>query len=311
MTLSFPNVKRINDTFSSLLIVLIPLSFVIGYALKDEMPSLKWTAPHMLFTIMFCSVWGLRWRDFTKVREYKKIFASAIGGQFLVLPLIAYVLSLIFFGHEAAFGVGQLCVAASPAAISTIIWSSITGGNIALGVLLVGMHVLMVPFTAPVMLKIFVGKSVHVPLLPLFIKLMWSVFIPTIVAIVLYEKLENNEIKPVFGIWAKFGMLYMIVLNTSVAFSSVPLSLEMLKVFGVMGIQVALSYMCGMLVGLITKADRASKITLSYFFGMKNNGAALVMALSGFSLKATLPVAITIMWQQPMASILDRWWRRG
>ena len=299
-----------NEALSSALIVLIPLSFVAGYFSRSFMPSLKWTAPHMLFTIMFTSVWTLTFKDFAQVKNYGRIFLFGMTGQFVLLPLVAFAIASLFYGVGADYGVGHLCVAASPAAISTIIWSSITGGDIVLAIVLVGIHVLAIPFFAPFMLRLFLGKSVHFSLMALFVKLMWSVFIPTVLAVVLYEFFPKRELKPAFAIWAKLGMLYMIVLNTSVAFSSVPLTLSTFKVFFSVGLQVVLSYVMGALVGFLTGANRKQRITLSYFMGMKNNGAALVMALSGFSLGATLPVALTIMWQQPMASVFDRIWRR-
>ncbi len=302
--------SALNSFLSRWLIVLIPLSFVAGYAAKGWMPHLKWTAPHMLFTIMFASTWGLRWRDFARIGRYRKVYPLGMIGQFLVIPAVAYAIAHTMFGITSDYGVGQLCVAASPAAISTIIWSSITGGDVALGVLLVGTHVLTVPFVAPLMLKLLIGKAVHVPIKALFVKLMWSVFIPTILAVSIYEKRPNDRIKPGLSAWAKLGMLYMIVLNTSVALSSVPFNTELLKVLAAMGIQVATSYAAGFLLGIITSSPRDVRITLSYFLGMKNNGAALVMALSGFSPAATLPAAVTIMWQQPLASIFDRLWRR-
>ncbi len=289
--------------------MLIPASFVVGYLSRGFMPALKWTAPHMLFTIMFSSTWGLRRSDFAKLRHYRRLFAWGMVGQFFLIPAVAYGVAILFFGMASPYGVGQLCVAASPAAISTIIWSSITGGDVALGVILVGSHVLTIPFVAPVMLKLLVGKSVHVPLGSLFVKLMWSVFIPTLLAVFLYERRPEDRLKPLFSLWAKVGMLYMIVLNTSVAFSSVPLGIAMLRVFVAVGIQVVASYLLGVAVGLISGASRGERITLSYFMGMKNNGAALVMALSGFSPEATLPAALTITWQQPLASIIDRVWR--
>ncbi len=303
--------SRINDLLSSYLVVLIPLSFVVGYLSKGFMPHLKWTAAHMLFTIMFTSTWGLRWGDFTKVKEYLRPYLLGIGGQLVVIPLVAYLISMLMFGEKSVWFYGQMCVAASPAAISAIIWTSISGGNVALAVLLVGTHVLMVPFVAPVMLKLFVGKTVQVPLAKLFLNLMWAVFIPTILSVSLYQRSGRDDVKPAFSAWAKFGMLYMIVLNTSVAFASVPISFRFVSVFAAMALQVAASYASGIAMGLLTGADRGTRIALSYFMGMKNNGAGLVMALSSFPMASTLPVALTIMCQQPAASILDRLWRRN
>ncbi|NPA15216.1 MAG: hypothetical protein GXO44_01555 [Deferribacteres bacterium] len=302
-------IEKADETLGKNLIFLIPACFVIGYLTKSFMPQLKWSATYVLFTIMFASTYGLRWADFFSLGERKNLIITGIMGQIFLLPLIAHIISITFYSPDSPWRVGHLCVAASPAAISTIIWSRISKGDVALGVVLVGLHVILVPFLAPVILKIFVGKSAHVPLFALFIKLFLSVFVPTIAAVVLYERHKTETPKPFFSAWAKLGMLYMIVLNTSVAFSAVPLSLHMLKLLGIMAIQVSCFYLTGICVGRLLKTPEKAQITFSYFMGMKNNGAALVMALSGFPLKATLPVALAIMCQQPLASFIDRYWR--
>lgn len=151
--------QKINEKFSSLLIFLIPLSFVVGYFTRGFMPHLKWTAPHMLFTIMFTSVWSLRWGDFVEIKKYKSAFALGMLGQLLLLPLVAILIAEVFFGVSEPYGVGQLCVSVSPAAISTIIWSSITGGDIALGIVLVGAHVFDNPFLRSFCTKAYFGKK--------------------------------------------------------------------------------------------------------------------------------------------------------
>lgn len=303
-------IQKIDLFLGKNLIILIPACFVLGYISKKFMPNLKWTAVYMLFTIMFASTYGLRWKDFIELGTKKKLIISGLLGQILFLPFISNLLSHIFYNQGSYWTIGHLCVAASPAAISTIIWSRISEGDVALGVVLVGINVLMIPFLAPLILKVYLGKSIQVPVMTLFWKLLFSVFIPTILAVLIYEKQETDKPKTFLSAWAKLGMLYMIVLNTSVAFASVPINLEMIKVFLGMFTQVASFYLTGALMGKLLKAHDKAKITLSYFMGMKNNGVALVMALSGFPQEATFPVALAIMCQQPIASFLDRYWHK-
>jgi predicted Na+-dependent transporter len=141
-------------------------------------------------------------------------------------------------------------------------------------------------------------------------KLFIAVLLPTILAVICYELRPSETLKPSMGVIAKVGMLYMIILNTSVAALNTPLSMKVLFVLGIMALQVSLFYATGALAGRLLSISSESKITLTYYLGMKNNGAALVMALAGFPPQSTLPVALAIACQQPMASIIDRLWRR-
>ena len=305
-------IEELDRRFSSVLIFLIPLAFVVGYFCKGFLPPYKGSATPALFIIMFCSTFGLKFSDFLKLGENGPPIAVGILLQLLALPLIAYGVAHLFYStaQESQLIIGHLCVSTAPAAISTIIWSRITGGNIALAVMVVGIHVLLVPFTAPLTLKLLVGGG-HVPMLALSIRLFVAVLLPTVTAVAMYRYLDPERVKPLFASIAKLGMLYMIVLNTSVAAATTPISWQVLRVMGIMAIQVTLFYSVGFLAGWLFKFSSQSRLTLTYFLGMKNNGAALVMALAGFSAKSSLPVAIAIACQQPIASIIDRVWRKN
>ena len=302
-------IEKTDEALASFLIILIPLSFPVGYLLRYLMPRYTWTATPVLFAIMFCSTYGLTWHAFLHPQEHLKPLITGITLQLTALPLIALGVTSLFYHHHPLWQVGHLCVAASPAAISTIIWSRISGGDVALGILAVGAHVFLIPIAAPLILKLTVGKSVAVPILPLAQKLFVAVLLPTILALTAYHIKPMDELKPLMGIVAKTGMLYMIVLNTSVAALNTPISTKVLFVFGIMALQVSLFYATGTLTGHLLRLPTKSRITLTYYLGMKNNGAALVMALAGFPPQATLPVALAIACQQPIASIIDRLWR--
>ena len=305
-------IEEFDKRFSSVLIFLIPLAFVVGYYCKGFLPPYKGSATPALFVIMFCSTFGLRFSDFLELGENGPPIAVGILLQLLVLPIIAFGVAHLFYSpvKELQFIIGHLCVSTAPAAISTIIWSRITGGNIALAVMVVGIHVLLVPFTAPLTLKLLVGGG-HVPMLALSIRLFIAVLLPTVFSVSMYRYLDVNKVKPLFASVAKLGMLYMIVLNTSVAASTTPLSWQVARVMGIMAIQVSLFYLVGFLTGRLCRFSPQSRLTLTYFLGMKNNGAALVMALAGFTAKSSLPVAIAIACQQPIASVIDRVWRKN
>ncbi len=305
-------IEEFDKRLSSLLIFLIPLAFVIGYFCKGFLPSYKESATPALFVIMFCSTFGLKFSDFVELGENGPPIIVGILLQLFALPLVAYCVAHLFYSvpNESELIIGHLCVSTAPAAISTIIWSRITGGNIALAVIVVGIHVLLVPLTAPLTLKLLVGGG-HVPMQALSIRLFIAVLLPTITAVSLYPYLNPEKVKPLFGSIAKLGMLYMIVLNTSVAASTTPLSLEVARVMGIMAVQVSIFYAVGFWAGKLFRFSPQSRLTLTYFLGMKNNGAALVMALAGFSAKSSLPVAIAIACQQPIASVIDRVWRRN
>ncbi len=299
------DIDKFNNFLSRSLIVLIPVSFVIGYLLKPIGLKFKWTAYPMLFSIMYTSSYGLRMKNFVEITKFKKPFFFALMTQLVVLPVISVIVTEIFYPRGFSFTYGHYALSLAPSAISTIIWSRISGGNIPLSTILVGAHALIVPYYTPIALKIMTGKLVRFSASKLLFDLLITVFIPTSLAIITYNPKMELKTESLFGIWSKIGLLYMIVLNTAIAFDVVAINLTIIKVFIVTGIQILLSFLVGYMIGKILKLDDASKLTLTYYTGMKNNGAGFVIIFAGFPYEAIFPLASAMMWQQPLASVIN------
>lgn len=299
------DINKINNKLSRSLIILIPLSFVLGYLLRPLGLKFKWTAYPVLFSIMFASSYGLRLKNFLEIAKFKKTFFFALMTQLVVLPVISIIVTEVFYPGGSNFIYGHYSLALAPSAISTIIWSRISGGNIPLSTILVGAHALIVPYYTPIALKVMTGKLVRFSASKLLFDLLITVFVPTSLAIITYNPKIEVKTKDVFGIWSKIGLLYMIVLNTAIAFDVVAINLTIIKVFIVTGIQILLSFLVGYMMGKILKLDDASKLTLTYYTGMKNNGAGFVIIFAGFPYEAIFPLASAMMWQQPLASIIN------
>ena len=298
-------IERINEKLSQFLIILIPLSFFVGHSLRGWGLKHKWTAYPVLFSIMFASSYGLKIKNFLEVKNYKKSFLVSLFAQLFILPITSIIVTSLFYKSRFNFTYGHYALALAPSAISTIIWSRISNGNIPLATTLVGAHAIIVPYFTPIALKILTGKTLKFSAQKLFLDLFVTVFAPTVLAILTYNPKVEVKTKSVFGVWSKIGLLYMIILNTAIAFDVVPINLTLLKVFLVTGILIMLAFFVGYLIGKILKLDEPSKITITYYMGMKNNGAGFVIIFAGFPHEAIFPLAAAMMWQQPLASIIN------
>ncbi|MNO99001.1 hypothetical protein D3C76_907630 [compost metagenome] len=78
----------------------------------------------------------------------------------------------------------------------------------------------------------------------------------------------------------------------------------MLLVIPSVFILVIISYIIGYYgTNLLRNPDRELKVTLSYAAGMRNISLGMVLAMSYFSPKASVPVVLGIMVQQPIATL--------
>lgn len=300
---------RIDEKLSKSLIVLIPISFVAGYFLKPWGPRFKDSAYLMLFSIMFASSYGLRFKSLLKVKDNRGIIIIGLFTQFIILPIISVAIVKIFYsGNNLNYSYGHYCLALAPSAISTIIWSRISKGNLPLATVLVSTQALLTPYVTPLILKAITGKMIAFNAIKILLDLVITVFTPTILAMATYSKKLEERTKRLFGIWSKLGMLYMITLNTSIAFNKILISSSLVEIFLFTGLQVSLSYLTGLLIGKILHLDTESKITVTYYMGMKNNGAGFIVVLAGFPYESLFPLASAMMWQQPIASVINLIW---
>jgi bile acid:Na+ symporter, BASS family len=66
---------------------------------------------------------------------------------------------------------------------------------------------------------------------------------------------------------------------------------------------VAIGYIIGYVAGRAVNADRATIVSIVYSTGMRNIATGLVIATGYFSYETAIPIALTMLFQQPFAAL--------
>ena len=112
--------------------------------------------PLALAIIMFSLGLGLTPDDFRRVATRPKAFGLGAFTQLALIPIVAYVLVLIF-DLPPELAVGVMILALCPGGVTANLLTKLAGGEVALSISLTGIISLVAVFTVPVLTAFFAG----------------------------------------------------------------------------------------------------------------------------------------------------------
>ncbi len=172
-------------------------------------------APICLAIIMFGLGLGLTIQDFTRVIKYPKDFFVGFFGQVILLPIIAFILIVIYpLPLEIAMGV--MIIAAAPGGVTSNILTKFANGDVALSVSLTAivslLSILTVPlvvFNSATFIGIDITKNISMPSIAL--KMFFVVTVPVIFGMVVRSLMTDFIISKTLLIQRLSVILFLIV----------------------------------------------------------------------------------------------------
>ena len=143
--------------------------------------------------------------------------------NFIVFPLIAYLLGILFFEEEEYLRLGLLLIGLLPTSGMTISWTAMAKGNVNAAIKMVVFGLLLGALLSPFYITLFLGESISVPLMQIFTQILVVVFLPTIAAFITQKLLIkgygkekfHQSIKPKFPLFTTLGVVLIIFVAIS------------------------------------------------------------------------------------------------
>lgn len=241
-------------------------------------------APVALGVVMLSLGLSLRLIDFRRVLQYPRAMVVALGFQVLMLPLICFLLVLLF-RLPPELAVGMMLLAASPGGPIANVFSHLADGDLALNISLTALNSVLSIVTLPLVvmaaLAYFMDDGRVVP--PQFAKVMQVfavILLPVAIGMLIRAVrpgLAERLGKPV-KLLAVIFLLIVALMAVQMAWRTV---LDNFAVLGGCILAFALiSLLLGYWVPRLARLDHRQSIAISMEIGLHNGALAIAIALS-------------------------------
>ena len=255
---------------------------------------------YLLGIVMFGMGLTLKPQDFKVVFSRPKEIIIGFLAQFILMPLIAFVL-IKTFRLPPELAVGVMLVGTCPGGTSSNVMTYMSKGDVALSVGMTIVSTIFAPILTPLLTKFYIGQVVDVQVMAMFLSIVKVVLIPIVLGLIInhfFGKVTEALVKvlPAVSTLAIVAIVAAVVSASSAKLLNA-LNTSLMIVFVVM-LHNLLGYATGYGVGKLLRLKQTKCRALSIEVGMQNSGLATGLAAAHFAQYplATIPGAVFSTW---------------
>lgn len=301
-------VKRICDLISSFMGVIILLSAVLALYFPSYFSFLSPSIINpMLGVVMLGMGLTLNPSDFKTVFSRPKDVIAGCAAQFVVMPLLALLLTKAF-SLPVEIALGVVLVGCCPGGTASNVITYLSKGDLSLSVAMTTVSTLLAPFLTPFLTWALIGETVDVDVVSMFLSIFFVVILPVALGLTIQRFLPRltkvvSTYLPSFSVLV-IALIVMIVvsLNSAKLLSCGALVVLVVVLHNIMGL--ALGYA----VAKSLRMSGAKARAVSVEVGMQNSGLASSLALTSFAQYplAAVPGAVFSVWHNISGAIVAR-----
>lgn len=286
--------------------LIIPGSLVLGFLFANALQPMVEAVPYLFAYVTLTMAIGCGIGELWTVIRKPGVMIWTLILAHVLSPIIAYLLGVAIFGASSPYVVGLVLFTIIPLGVSTVLWVGMSGGSVPLVLAMVVLDSLLSPLVVPAGIHLFFDTAVNIELGPIMLDLFIIIVLPTAIGVLLNQFSGGriqDRVKPVAAPISKLCFVAVVMLNASAIAPYVEqLKQDMLKLVPVVIVLVGICYAIGFL-GTAKLKDRELQTTVSYATGMRNISLGIVLAMGYFSPLAAVPVVLSILVQQPLATL--------
>ena len=256
--------------------------------------------------------------DFLRVAKRPWAVATGVFLQFLVMPLVGYMLAK-GFGFSGELAAGCVLVGSVAGGTASNVIAFLAKADVALSVTMTCCSTLLSPFVTPLAMKVLAGRFVAIDAASMMVEILKVVVVP-IAAGALVHRLLKRQFDAhktlcdrVLSVLSMTGICFTILALTAPSrdtFASAGLAIVVAAV-----VHNTIGYVSGYwltrLVGRFAHMGEAEARTVAIEVGMQNGGMAGALSVSVLnSPVAALPANVFSIWMNFSGSGLANWWSR-
>lgn len=288
----------------AILVVLATLFSLYYPQVGSSLVKTSWVV-YILGIIMFGMGLNVKASDFKELFIRPKFVLIGIGAQFIIMPLIAYIL-VKGFNLPLGLAIGVVLVGTCPGGTSSNVITYLSKGDVALSVGITSCTTLLAPFMTPILTKLLIGQSIDVNVIAMFLSVVKVVIVPIVLGILAHKFLPKiaGLLKDVLPMVSTLGIVAIVIAVVSVSAEKIIANLGIIVLIIVC--HNLFGYLFGFLVGKSVTKDMAKIKALSVEVGMQNSGLATSLALTHFATQplTAVPGALFSVWHNISGGIL-------
>lgn len=261
-----------------------------------------------LGVIMFGMGMTLTPDDFKRILLRPKDVGIGVATQYAVMPFLGFILAETF-GIDPVLAAGVVLVGSCPGGTASNVITYLAKGDVAFSVTMTSVSTLISPVMIPLMMYVYAGQWIEVPVIKLFLSTVQIILLPVAVGLGARALLKSRieyvlPILPSVSAAAIIFIVGVIVAANASSIAAVGLAIAAISV-----IHNALGFSIGYGVARITGMEIQQARAVSIEIGMQNSGLAVALANTYFGVLAALPGAVFSVWMNISGSALAWWWR--
>ena len=287
---------------------LVLLTAVFALLFPEVFGALKPTLINpLLGVVMFGMGLTLKLEDFKVVFSRPKDVIIGCLAQFIVMPLLAWLLARGFsLSDELALGV--VLVGCCPGGTASNVITYLAKGDLALSVGMTGVSTLLAPLLTPFLTWLLVGQHVNVDMVSMFLSILWVVILPIVAGLLFRSLLPKFTESAVVYLPALSSLAIAFIVAIVVSANSAKLMVGGWLIILV----VMLHNLCGLLLGYgvarMLGLELKKRVAISIEVGMQNSGLASSLATLHFAAypMATIPGALFSVWHNISGAVMAK-----
>ena len=281
----------------------------IALILPEAFVWLKAYIPWMLGIIMLGMGMTMRLDDFKAILQTPKAVCIGVMAQFIVMPLLAYVLCLIF-QLPAELAVGVILVGCCPGGTASNVITYMAKGNTALSVACTAVSTLLAPLLTPFIFYLLASQWIEINAWSMLSSILQVVLLPIVLGVIL-RSVFKQQIQQYISVMPLISVLAIVfIVAAIIGGSKAQLLHSGVLIFLVVALHNGFGYLLGFCCSRLLNLNYADSKAVAIEVGMQNSGLGVALAAVHFATAplTALPSAIFSLWHNISGPILATYW---
>ena len=295
----------VGKTFALWVLLFAGMAFMAPETFKVIGPYVPW----LLGIVMLGMGMTLTLSDFGEIIKRPKAVILGVIAQFVIMPLLAYGLSMLF-SLPPAIAVGVILVGSCPGGTASNVMTYLAKGNVALSVACTSVSTLLAPLLTPIVFYLLASQWIDISPSAMFVSVLKMVLLPIALGVIL-RMIFKTSIMKATEVLPLVSVIAIVLIVAAVVSGSKQSIIESgLLIFGVVILHNGLGYLLGFWAAKFLKLDDSDAKAVSIEVGMQNSGLGVALAKTHFALDpvTAVPSAIFSFWHNISGPLLATYW---